>query len=110
MALTYFAINEWIFKNDNFVSLCDCIRLTDLKEFDFRDCFNYDVLSYIRVCMIGVKKYLLYDDERNHKNNLVRYKILKVVHQVLGSVPYMVLFYVLMKHNFFGLLVSPQKN
>lgn len=104
MALTYFTMNEWIFENDNFLRLHDCIKLTDLRAFGFRDCFDHDAISFIRICMYGVKKYLLLDDEKNLKRNLLRDRFLKVIHQFLCSIPYMLVFYILVKNDFFGCL------
>ncbi|XP_070495539.1 putative fatty acyl-CoA reductase CG5065 [Chironomus tepperi] len=95
LALRYFVMNEWIFKNDNFLTLCDKIKLEDLKEFDYRDCFNHDVIMYMRIAMRGVRKYLIHDNLENDERNRMKYKFLNVIHTLLCSVPYILLYFVL---------------
>ena len=95
LALKYFVMNEWVFKNDNFLTLSDHIRLTDLKDFDFRDCLHHDAILYMRIALRGVRKYLIHDDLNNDEKNRVKYQLLKVVDTFLWSIPYMILFFVL---------------
>lgn len=94
LALKYFVMNEWIFKNDNFLSICDKIKLTDLKEFDFRDCFNHDAILYMRIAMRGVRKYLIHDNLNNDEKNRMKYKILKVIDKIFSSILYVLIYFV----------------
>lgn len=95
LALKYFVMNEWIFKNDNFLTLCDKIKLTDLRDFDFSDCLNHDAILYMRIAMRGVRKYLIHDNLDNDEKNRMKYKFLKVIHTFLCSVPYILLYFFL---------------
>lgn len=88
-------MNEWIFKNDNFLTICDKIKLTDLKEFDFRDCLSHDCILYMRIAMRGVRKYLIHDNLDNDEKNRMKYKFLKVIDNILYSIPYILLYFAL---------------
>lgn len=93
LALQYFTMNSWNFFNDNFVGLCDNLKLEDLKEFDYRDCFCFDLIHFMRICLIGTKKYLLHDNDENLRFTHIKFKISKVFHRILSSLPYVILFY-----------------
>lgn len=47
-ALSYFVTHNWEFKNDNFVNLCTYLRLEDVREFDYRDMFTFDLILAVR--------------------------------------------------------------
>lgn len=85
LALKYFVTNSWEFKNDNFISLSEILRAEDLKAFSFEDCFTFDVIHFIKICLSGVKKFLLLDNEKNESFTLLKIKVLKVVHTILSS-------------------------
>lgn len=93
MALQYFTMNHWAFLNNNFVTLCDKLKLEDLRDFDYRDCFNFDIIHYMTICLVGTKKYLLYDKEENEKFTRAKYQFLKTLGSILSSIPYIILFY-----------------
>jgi fatty acyl-CoA reductase len=95
LALQYFILNDWEFKNDKLMGLSKTIRYEDLRAFDVENCFNYDILTYMRTNMMGVKKYLLKDDSKNDEFNKTKYKILKIVHTILCSIPYIFLYYLI---------------
>ncbi|KAL7028707.1 hypothetical protein ACKWTF_005966 [Chironomus riparius] len=95
LALKYFVMNEWIFKNDNFLTLCYKVKLTDIKDFDYSDSLNHDAILYMRIAMRGVRKYLIHDNLDNDEKNRMKYKFLKVIHTILCSIPYILLYYVL---------------
>jgi hypothetical protein len=77
LALKYFVLNEWNFENDNFLSLSKCLKLGDVQTFGFSDCFHHDILLYIRACIVGIRKYLIFDDERNDEWNRVKYRLMQ---------------------------------
>lgn len=41
-ATSYFCLNNYDFKNENFMNLCNVLRLEDVKKFDFKETFYYD--------------------------------------------------------------------
>ena len=43
-AISYFITNKWISKNDNFVDLCSVLRPEDLREFEYRHDFHFDII------------------------------------------------------------------
>lgn len=101
MALQYFVLNDWIFKNQNFASLTDQLRYEDNKSFGFREFATFDVQLYLRYALLGVKKYLLGDKEENMERNRIVYQRLKVVDNIIKSIPYVVTFYyIFIKYDF----------
>lgn len=101
LALQYFVLNDWIFKNQNFVSLTDQLRHEDIKSFGYREFASFDVQLYLRYALLGVKKYLLGDKEENIGRNRVVYQRLKVVDRLVKLIPYVVAFYyIFIKYDF----------
>ena len=47
-ALTYFGLTSWDFQNENFVNLCRCLRLEDVRQFDFKDSLYLDKIQYVK--------------------------------------------------------------
>lgn len=93
LALQYFVTNDWIFKNENFAALNDQMRLEDVKSFGYKECFEYDVILFLRYAMLGVKRYLLGDKEENLPRNRVIYKRLKLLDRFVKLLPYAFAFY-----------------
>lgn len=48
-ALSYFVTHDWEFKNDNFVDLCRYLKLEDVKDWEYRDMFTFDLLLAVSV-------------------------------------------------------------
>lgn len=93
-------IHDWVFKNANFINLPKEIKLEDIKDFDYTNCFNYDIILYLRYALLGVKRYLLGDKEENLPRNIVIYKRLKLLDYIVKRLPYVYLFYFLfIKHD-----------
>lgn len=70
-ALSYFVTNNWNFKNENFLNLCNFLRCEDQLSFDFRGFFAYDSILYIRTTIYGYRKYLMnLKDEDLEKDRL----------------------------------------
>lgn len=87
-------MNEWAFKNDNFIGLCEILKAEDYKAFNYEDCFTFDVIHFMKICILGSKKYLLNDDDKNENFTRFKFKILKGVHTVLCSLFYFMIFYI----------------
>lgn len=93
-------LNDWLFKNDNFISLTKQLRLEDVKSFSYLDCFHYDILLFLRHALAGVKKYLLGDKDENIPRNVKIYNRMKFVDRTLKALPYIVAFYyIFVKHD-----------
>lgn len=100
LALQYFVLNDWHFKNDKFVALSSQLRLEDVKSFGYIDCFNYDIILFLRYALAGVKKYLLGDKEENVPRNIRVYKRMKFADRILKALPYIIAFYyIFVKHD-----------
>jgi fatty acyl-CoA reductase len=93
LALQYFVMNDWKFKNKNFIELNNVLRSDDLKAFGYEDCFTFDVIYFMTICISGVKKYLLLDDEKNENFARLKFKILKVISSIIKSMFYVLAFY-----------------
>lgn len=93
MALQYFVLNDWLFKNDKFIELSQQLKLEDVESFSFEEAFSYDIIQYLRNALIGVKKYLLGDKEENLPRNRVVYQRLKLLDQFVKMIPYLAAFY-----------------
>lgn len=100
LALKYFVLNDWIFKNEKFVKLSDQLNLEDVKAFGYNDCFHTDIILYLRYALVGVKKYLLGDKEENLPRNRIIYWRLKWLDRVVKFIPIAVAFYyIFLKHD-----------
>lgn len=58
LALRHFMNNEWIYPNDNLLTLQKRITEVDKKDWDY-DFTNYELKKYLRSCMFGMRRYLL---------------------------------------------------
>lgn len=107
MALKYFVLNDWVFKNANFIELTRKVKLEDMKAFDYEKCFHQDIILYFRHAMIGVKRYLLGDKDENIPKNRVTYQRLKLLDRIVTRLPYAAAFYyVFVKHDIVAVLKS----
>lgn len=64
LALSYFLLKGWTFKNHNLLILNKLILAEDKDEFDF-DFSNIDPKTYFRSAVLGARKFLLNDDIEN---------------------------------------------
>lgn len=94
LALQYFVMNDWKFKNSNFIELNHILRNEDLKAFGYEDCFTFDVIYFMTICISGVKKYLLFDNENNEGFTRFKFKILKLISAFFKSMFYAFTFYI----------------
>lgn len=64
-ANAYFATHNWNFINDNFINLCSFLRLEDIKDFEFRDSFTYDMILASRTVLLGYRRYLMKEKDES---------------------------------------------
>lgn len=95
LALKYFVLNEWKFENENLLNLSKCLKLTDMRAFDFSDCFHHDILLYMRACIVGIRKYLIFDDEKNDDFNRAKFRAMKWFSRFLRFGFYLVIIYLM---------------
>lgn len=93
MALEYFVLNRFKFKNDNFGMLSKGLKLEDDKAFTFHESFQFDVILYLRYALVGCKRYLLGDIEDHLPRNRRIFRRMWWIDRCLKSIPYGVAFY-----------------
>ena len=64
MALSYFLLKQWTFKNHNLINLNRSILPSDKEDFDF-DFSKIDPESFFRSAVFGARKFLLNDGIEN---------------------------------------------
>lgn len=66
MALSYFTLQTWTFKNTNFLSLLTCIPDSEKQDFDFA--FEHlDGEDVFKNSLIGTQKYLFHTNPKKIK-------------------------------------------
>lgn len=92
-------LNDWTFKNENFISLTNQLKLEDVKSFGYLDTFSFDIVLYLRYALSGVKKYLLGDKEKNLSRNIKVYKRMQFADRIIkGLLCVVVFYYLFIKH------------
>lgn len=77
MALSYFTLQTWTFKNSNFLSLLKCIPDSEKQDFDFSfDHFDTDII--FKNVLVGIQKYLFHTNPKEMKQ--AAKKLNKLVH------------------------------
>lgn len=61
LALEYFTLNEWVYRNENFLTLNKCLSNDDSKRF-YINVANIIWPSYMELYVIGIRHYLLKED------------------------------------------------
>lgn len=92
-ALSYFVTHNWNFKNDNFISLCTFMRLEDVREFDFRDVFTFDMVLAARHLVLGYRRYLLKEKDESLPRCRLIYRRMEIVNDLLKLIPFVAAFY-----------------
>lgn len=107
LALKYFVLNDWLFKNNNFLLISKQLKLEDVKSFAYHDSFDLDVILYLRYALVGVKRYLMGDKEENLPRNRVVYRRLKLLDRFVKLLPFVVAFYyIFIKHDLINVCKS----
>ena len=71
------------------------MKTEDIDDFSFTHFFNYDIITYVRYALIGVKKYLLGDKDENIPKNQIMYHRFKNLDRIIKAVPFIIAFYVI---------------
>lgn len=92
-ANAYFATHNWHFINDNFIKLCSFLRLEDIKEFEFRDTFTFDVILAQRIHIMGFRRYLLKEKDETLPASRRRYRLMQLSANIVRFIFYLILIY-----------------
>ncbi|XP_039444625.1 putative fatty acyl-CoA reductase CG5065 isoform X2 [Culex pipiens pallens] len=79
VALEYFILNNWDFKNTNFIRLASEIQPNDNKDFYYRDFVEFDITLYFRNCILGARRYLLKQKDEDIPKALAHQRRLRVL-------------------------------
>ncbi|XP_053699455.1 putative fatty acyl-CoA reductase CG5065 [Sabethes cyaneus] len=106
MALEYFILNNWDFRNHNFIRLASEIKPEDIKEFYYRDFIEFDITLYFRNCILGARRYLLKQKDENLPRALKHLQRMKVADKVCKLIAYSGISYLIfIKLDLLGLLL-----
>lgn len=92
-ALSYFVTHNWTIKNDNVWNLCLCLRMEDVRAFEFRDTFLIDFILVARYNVLGYRRYLLKEKDESLPQCRRRYKRIVLANNIIKSIPYIAAFY-----------------
>ncbi|XP_035782468.1 putative fatty acyl-CoA reductase CG5065 [Anopheles albimanus] len=96
VALEYFILNNWDFKNRNFIRLASEIKPEDNKDFYYRDFIEFDVTLYFRNCILGARRYLLKEKDENIPKALVHLRRMKLLDKVCKTIIVAVFLYIVL--------------
>ncbi|XP_040173826.1 fatty acyl-CoA reductase 2-like isoform X2 [Anopheles arabiensis] len=96
IALEYFILNNWDFKNGNFIRLASEIKPEDNKDFYYRDFIEFDVTLYFRNCILGARRYLLKEKDENIPRALTHLKRMKILDKFCKYVILFIFLYVIL--------------
>lgn len=93
-ALEYFILNNWEFKNKNFMALCSSIRDEDNKAFYYRDFTEFDITLYFTNCILGARRYLLHEKDENLPKARLQFQRLKLLDKTVKFALISIVFYI----------------
>lgn len=94
-ALSYFVTHDWLIKNDKLMELCACLRMEDIRGFEFRDCFFFDSILFARYNVLGYRRYLLKEKDESLPQCRKNYRRVEVINNILKSIPYIFAIYLI---------------
>ena len=109
-AISYFVNNKWIFKNDNFVDLCSFLRSEDLREFEYRHDFHFDLILAQRYTILGYRRFLMKQKDETLVESRKKYDRFVVLSKVLHYMFYIFVFYMIFIHYDLDGYLKKQKN
>lgn len=92
-ALSYFVTNDWDFKNDNTANICRFLRLEDIKDFDFRSVFTYDVILAARNIVMGYRRFLMKEKDESLPQSRKMYQRQLIAVNIIRLLIYLTAFY-----------------
>lgn len=92
-AVSYFVTNSFDFKNENFMNLTEVLRCEDLREFDFKEGFQYDIILFIRYNILGYRRFLMKENDESLPQCRKTYKRMMILNNFIKSLPCLVAIY-----------------
>ncbi|XP_058820697.1 putative fatty acyl-CoA reductase CG5065 [Topomyia yanbarensis] len=106
VALEYFILNNWDFKNSNFIRLASEIKPVDNKEFYYRDFIEFDITLYFRNCILGARRYLLKQKDEDIPKALKHLRRMQLLDKMCHLLIYAGLLYLIfIKFDILGLVL-----
>ncbi|KAJ8916668.1 hypothetical protein NQ315_000313 [Exocentrus adspersus] len=97
-ALSYFMLNQWIFKNGETAALEKFLSSRDAGAFSYQwDHPLGEQYVYLKNCTMAARRYLLHESDETLPQARVHFKRMKVVSQVFNLVWYLAVLYLLYK-------------
>uniref|UniRef100_A0A336M1N3 Fatty acyl-CoA reductase n=1 Tax=Culicoides sonorensis TaxID=179676 RepID=A0A336M1N3_CULSO len=97
-ALEYFILNNWKFLNVNFLSLDNEIKEKDIRDFHYTDFVQFDMMLYLKNCILGGKRYLLGEKDENIPYAKANYEMMKKLDFTVKATIFLVIFYFTVIH------------
>lgn len=94
-ALAFFILNNWTFRNENFLKLDNEIKEEDTRDFHYTDFVQFDMMVYFKNCVRGGKKYLLEEKDENIPHAKRKLDRLNQVDTIVKSIFSLLLIYLL---------------
>lgn len=94
-ALEYFILNNWTFLNRNFLSLDNEIKEEDTRDFHYTDFVQFDMMLYLKNCILGGKRYLLGEKDENIPYAKANHEMMKNLDACVKGVFFLCLCYIL---------------
>jgi len=92
LALQYYITNQWLFKNEQLVSLRESIIQSDKEAFSY-DFEVEDVFVFFKNCLIGARRYLLNEPDDTIPDAKAHFKRMSVLDNVLKILFWGLIFY-----------------
>lgn len=104
LALHYFILNNWFFSNDNFMDLCNNLKIQDIKAFNFNDFVEFDLVLYFRHAVLGGRRYLLGEKDDRIPYAKKKYQMMKFLDRLVKTLFYgLIFFMVFIRYDAFGI-------
>lgn len=92
-ALSYFVTHNWHFRNENFLNLSSRLQPEDVREFEFSNCFYYDMVYTVRYFLLGYRRYLLLETDETLQQCRRNYRRIEIASYFVNLIPYIIAFY-----------------
>lgn len=97
-ALEYFILNNWTFLNQNFLSLDNEIKEEDARDFHYTDFVQFDMMLYLKNCILGGKRYLLGEKDENIPYAKANHAMMKKLDFGVKGVFFLIICYILVSN------------
>lgn len=97
-------MNNWHFKNENFIELCSFLKLEDVKAFNFTDFLEFDLILYFRYAVLGGRRYLLGEKDDDLPKARRKYKRMWALDKFVKLMFYgFIFYYIFIRQNFLSI-------